>query len=82
MSTVYFVNAIKQLKGRDKVLLIHPQSLGSTAALHGQFSSQVPTDLIEMILHMAALEKPHLYCANKTINRADLVPTWRNVDIL
>lgn len=60
MSTAYSVNAIKQLEGRDKVLLILPQSLGSTAALHGQFSSQVPTGLIEMILDIAALQKPHL----------------------
>lgn len=75
MSIADFLNAIKQLEGRDKVLLIHSQSSGSTAALHGQFSSQVPTDLIEMILDMAALEKPHLYCANKTTNRADLDPT-------
>lgn len=70
------------LLNRDKVLLIHPQSSGSTAALHGQFYSQVPTDLIEMILGMAALEKSHLYCANKTTKRADLVLTWRHVDIL
>lgn len=64
------------------MLLIHSQSSGSTAALHGQFSGQVPTDVIEMMLDMVAVEKTQLYCANKRTNRADLVPIWRHVGIL
>lgn len=81
MSTENFINAIKQLEGRDKVLLIQQavdpkaqdQQLLSTVSFLGRY--------LLISLDMAALEKSHLYCANTT-TRAELVLMWRHGDII